>query len=325
MEREIALIVDENAATGVRTSWCGNSENFCEEARSFDPTMAHSPLFEPQNLTFSLADDSMMMFAFRQTAAPCARRLASVYTRRQNVVSLRSFAAVSMQLIKDLRSQSGAPISECKKALEATSDGSIEEAMDWLRQHGAAKASAKAQGREAAEGLVGLRVAGDGSAAAIIRISSETDFASRSAAFVNLVTHAVDATLAQTNVQGIVEQDVLLSSEYNGKSVKDALDEAVVAIRENLGVSSAMRLGSDQGRFVGYVHGRVEGSPVVGTAASVVHVVGKNKSDVPDEVLKDAGKKLAMHVVAAKPQYLTPDDVPEDVIAKEKDILMQQV
>jgi elongation factor Ts len=230
-----------------------------------------------------------------------------------------------MQLIKDLRSQSGAPISECKKALEATSDGSIEEAMDWLRQHGAAKASAKAQGREAAEGLVGLRVAGDGSAAAIIRISSETDFASRSAAFVNLVTHAVDATLAQTNVQGIVEQDVLLSSEYNGKSVKDALDEAVVAIRENLGVSSAMRLGSDQGRFVGYVHGRVEGSPVVGTAASVVHVVGKNKSDVPDEVLKDAGKKLAMHVVAAKPQYLTPDDVPEDVIAKEKDILMQQV
>jgi elongation factor Ts len=230
-----------------------------------------------------------------------------------------------MQLIKDLRSQSGAPISECKKALEATSDGSIEEAMDWLRQHGAAKASAKAQGREAAEGLVGLKVAGDGSAAAIIRISSETDFASRSAAFVNLVTHAVDATLAQTNVQGIVEQDVLLSSEYNGKSVKDALDEAVVAIRENLGVSSAMRLGSDQGRFVGYVHGRVEGSPVVGTAASVVHVVGKNKSDVPDEVLKDAGKKLAMHVVAAKPQYLTPDDVPEDVIAKEKDILMQQM
>jgi elongation factor Ts len=230
-----------------------------------------------------------------------------------------------MQLIKDLRSQSGAPISECKKALEATSDGSIEEAMDWLRQHGAAKASAKAQGREAAEGLVGLRVAGDGSAAAIIRISSETDFASRSAAFVNLVTHAVDATLAQTNVQGIVEQDVLLSSEYNGKSVKDALDEAVVAIRENLGVSSAMRLGSDQGRFVGYVHGRVEGSPVVGTAASVVHVVGKNKSDVPDEVLKDAGKKLAMHVVAAKPQYLTPDDVPEDVVAKEKDILMQQM
>jgi elongation factor Ts len=230
-----------------------------------------------------------------------------------------------MQLIKDLRSQSGAPISECKKALEATSDGSIEEAMDWLRQHGAAKASAKAQEREAAEGLVGLKVAGDGSAAAIIRISSETDFASRSAAFVNLVTHAVDATLAQTNVQGIVEQDVLLSSEYNGKSVKDALDEAVVAIRENLGVSSAMRLGSDQGRFVGYVHGRVEGSPVVGTAASVVHVVGKNKSDVPDEVLKDAGKKLAMHVVAAKPQYLTPDDVPEDVIAKEKDILMQQM
>ena len=266
-----------------------------------------------------------MMFALLQTAAPCARRLATVHSRRQNVVSVRSFAAVSMQLIKELRSQSGAPIGECKKALEATSDGNMEEAMDWLRQHGAAKASAKAQGREAAEGLVGLRVADDGSAAAIIQISSETDFASRSAAFVNLVTHTADAALSQTNVKGNLEEEVLLSSEYNDKSVKDALDEAVVAIRENLGVSSAMRLGSDQGRFVGYVHGRVEGSPVVGTAASVVHVVGKNESDVSDEVLMDAGKKLAMHVVAAKPQYLTPNDVPADVIAKEKDILTQQV
>jgi elongation factor Ts len=229
-----------------------------------------------------------------------------------------------MQLIKDLRSQSGAPIGEVKKALEACS-GSMEAAMDWLREHGAAKASAKAQGREAAEGLVGLRISEDGLSAAIIQISSETDFASRSAAFVNLVTHTADAALSQTNVQGNVKKDILLASEHDSKSVKDALDEAVVAIRENLSVSSAMRLGSDQGRFVGYVHGRVEGSPVAGTAASVVHVVGKTGSDVAYEVLKDAGKKLAMHVVAAKPQYMTPDDVPEDVIAKEKDILIQQV
>jgi len=229
---------------------------------------------------------------------------------------------VSMQLIKDLRHQSGAPIGECKKALEA-SDDSLEKAMDWLRQHGAAKASAKAQGRDALEGLVGLRVADDGASAALIQISSETDFASRSAAFVNLVTHTADAALSQTNVDGQVQEDVLLSSEYDSKSVKDVLDEAVVAIRENLGVASAMRLGSDQGRFVGYVHGRVEGSPVAGTAAAVVHVVGKD--GVSDEALEDAGKKLAMHVVAAKPLYLTPDDVPEDVLAKEKDILTQQV
>lgn len=227
-----------------------------------------------------------------------------------------------MQLIKDLRAQSGAPIGECKKALQS-SDNDIQEAMDWLRQHGAAKASAKAQGRDASEGLVGLRVVDDGSSAALVQISSETDFASRSGAFVNLVTHAADATLSQTSViKGNVEQDVVMASEYMEKSVKDAMDEAVVAIRENLGISSAMRLASDQGgRFVGYVHGKVDGSPVAGTAAAVVHVVG----DVSEEALEDTGKKLAMHVVAAKPLYLTPDDVPEDVLNKEKEILTQQV
>jgi elongation factor Ts len=261
-----------------------------------------------------------MMFALRRTAAPCARRLA--ITKCTSHYNVRTFAAVSMQLIKDLRAQSGAPIGECKKALES-SDNNIQEAMDWLRQHGAAKASAKAQGRNASEGLVGLRVADDGSSAALVQISSETDFASRSGAFVQLVTHAADATLSQTFV-GNVEQDVLMTSKYNDKSVKDAMDEAVVAIRENLGISSAMRLASsDQGggRFVGYVHGKVDGSPVAGTAAAVVHVVG----DVSEEALENAGKKLAMHVVAAKPLYLSPDDVPEDVLNKEKEILTQQV
>ena len=265
------------------------------------------------------------MFALRRSAAPCAKWLVSrTTTPICHNVSVRSFA-VSMDLIKDLRAQSGAPISECKKALEAT-DNVVKDAMDWLRQHGAAKAVSKVQGREASEGLVGLRVADDGSSAALIQITSETDFASRSAAFVSLVTHTADATLSQTDIQGEVQEDVLLASEYDNKTVKDALDEAVVAIRENLGVSSAKRLGShNEGCFVGYVHGRVEGSPVAGTAAAVVHVVPKDGKDVRPEILEDAGKKLAMHVVAAKPLYLTPCDVPDDVLAKEKDILMHQV
>lgn len=229
-----------------------------------------------------------------------------------------------MELIKDLRSQSGAPISECKKALEASS--SLENAMDWLRQHGAAKAASKAQGRDASEGLIGLRISDDGSSAALVKISSETDFASRSAAFVSLVTHAANAALGQSNIQGTIKDETLLSSEYDSKSVKQALDEAIVAIRENLGVTNAVRLSSEErGLFVGYVHGRADGSKVAGTAAAIVHVVPKDGKEVSSDVLEDAGKKLAMHVVAAKPLYLAPDDVPADVLQKERDILTQQV
>jgi elongation factor Ts len=228
-----------------------------------------------------------------------------------------------MNLIKDLRTQTGAPISECKKALEATSS-SLEEAMDWLRQHGAAKASSKVQGREASEGMVGLKISEDGSSAALVKVSSETDFASRSAAFLGLVSHAANATL-QSSVEGKVDKEAVLSSEYDSKSVKRVLDEAVVAIRENLGVASAVRMNSTRGLFVGYVHGRADGSTVAGTAAAVVHVVPKEGENVSQEVLQEAGKKLAMHVVAAKPRYLTPEDVPDDVLQKEKDILTQQV
>jgi elongation factor Ts len=241
-----------------------------------------------------------------------------------------------MNLIKDLRTQTGAPISECKKALEATSSSSsssssssIEEAVDWLRQHGAAKASSKVKGREASEGLVGLKISDDGSSAALVKVSSETDFASRSAAFVNLVSHAADATLLQCTVkEGKVDEETVLSSEYDSKSVQQALDEAVVAIRENLGLASAVRMNSTtttNGLLVGYVHGRADGSTVAGTAAAVVHVIPKKGVTVSQERLQEAGKKLAMHVVAAKPLYLTPDDIPDDVLQKENDILTQQV
>jgi elongation factor Ts len=256
--------------------------------------------------------DKAMMFALRRSALPCVR---------VSKTHARSFA-VSTNLIKDLRAQSGAPISECKKALEATS--SLHDAMDWLRQHGAAKASSKVQGREAFEGLVGLRISEDGSSAALVKVSSETDFASRSATFVALVTHTADATL-HCNFEGEVDGDAILSTEYDSKSVKQVLDEAIVAIRENLGIASALRMGSTNGRLVGYVHGRADGSVVAGTAAAVVHVVSKQGEVVSDQVLEETGKKLAMHVVAAKPLYLTPYDVPDDVLQKEKDILTTQV
>lgn len=231
----------------------------------------------------------------------------------------RGLADFSMAQLKELRSLSGAPIVECKKALTEVK-GSIDDAMDWLRKHGAAKAATKVQGREAEEGLVAATVSEDGKSAVLIKISSETDFAGKSPAFVEFVTHAADSTLVGDKT-GSLDSETVLSLESNSKSVQVALEEAIVAIRENLGISTALKLTSDEGMFVSYVHGRVDGSNA-GSAAAVVELVGDT---VDPDVVQEAGKKLAMHIVAAKPSYLNRESVPTDVIEREKEVLQSQI
>lgn len=193
--------------------------------------------------------------------------------------------------------------------------------VDWLREHGVAKASSKLKGREAAEGLIGVKIAEDGASASLVKVSSETDFASRSPAFVSLVSTAVDAALGSNggDAAGVLDTATL------GPSVKEALDEAILAIRENMSVSRAMKFASLEGKYVGYIHGRIDGSEVAGTSAAIVHVAPNSDKEVPGDVMEQVGKKLAMHVVAAKPLYLSPEDVPEEEVEKERTILMQQV
>jgi elongation factor Ts len=231
----------------------------------------------------------------------------------------RRFASFSMESLKDLRVQSGAPIVECKKALQAAGDD-LDAAMDWLREHGAAKASTKVQGRETTEGLVSMKVSDDGKSAALVKIASETDFAGRSTKFVDLMLNVVDA-IFQSSEDGNLDNDTLLQATLGGKVVKDFVDEAIVAIRENLSVTNAVKLRSKDGILVGYIHNRVDGSDA-GTAASIVELSGK---DVTVDILLTTGKKLAMHVVAARPQYLSPERVPGEVLKKEKEILLKQM
>jgi elongation factor Ts len=226
----------------------------------------------------------------------------------------RSFAGVAMAQLKDLRARSGAPINECKKALEQT-DGDLDTAMDWLRKHGAAKASSKLAGREAEEGLVCAIVSNK--TAAIVQVNSETDFAGRSQSFSELVEHIAKATLQATEA-GAIQDDVLMKIEVDGKSVQSAMEEAIVSIRENLQIASAIHCAADEGQWVAYVHGRVTDN--TGSSAAVVHVKGAS-----DDVLLEVGKKLAMHVVAARPLYLNVESVPEAAIEKEKDILREQM
>ena len=210
---------------------------------------------------------------------------------------------------------------DCKKALGETS-GNVDEAMDWLRQHGAAKAAQKVSGRDAEEGLVACMVSADGKSAAIVKVSSETDFAGKSQAFVDFVHHVATATIG-SNETGSLDSEHVLALQSSSKSVKTALEEAIVAIRENLGIASAIKWTSDDGMLVSYVHGKVSEGSAAGSSAAMVELVGS--ASVSPEVIREAGRKVAMHIVASKPTYLNVEDIPEEILAKERAILQSQV
>lgn len=258
-------------------------------------------------------------------SVPVERYDASV-TKRGFVSSTIIAASSSMMSqLKELRSISGAPIVDCKKAL-IEMEGDMENALDWLRQHGTAKASKKLGDREAEEGLVACAVSENGKSASIVKVSSETDFAGKSDTFVRLACHVASATL-NSNSSGVLEpqSSSVLGLEYESKSVQAALDDAIVAIRENLGVSAAIKLTTkDDGLLVAYVHGKVDPSSNAGLAAAVVEISGDRITTNP-EAANEIGRKLAMHIVAAKPMYLDISCVPKDILEKEKEILKSQV
>ena len=180
--------------------------------------------------------------------------------------------------------------------------------------------SSKLAGRDASEGLVGISMNEDCNIASIVRVSSETDFASRSPDFSDLVETVANASVEMGNNLSV--------EELKGhEGVQAALEGAIISIRENLQVSSASTITASKPNSViaGYVHGKVFNEKSVGTAAAIVELAPIDNTEKTKEDVIEIGKKLAMHIVAAKPEYLKSDDVPDDVIQKEKEILLEQM
>ena len=283
---------------------------------------------------------------------------------RQSFSSSTSKSKPSLaQLVKTLREQTGAPMVECKKALSSTSEDvnieveeHLEKAIQWLRKHGSAKVSnkMKAGGREAMEGLVGLIVdsnedddSSGNDVATMIKIGSETDFASRSDVFAKLVEDLAFAALkiektdsnsnessfmVDVNDESSFWNTSIESNETSEKTVKHAMEEAILSIRENLQLKEVLCMkpsvdGNAKIVLAGYVHGKTTHSQHAGTAAALVELAIKNNSDtvLTKSQAQDIGKKLAMHIVAAKPSYLSPDRVPVDILEKEKEVITEQV
>jgi len=208
--------------------------------------------------------------------------------------------AVTAALVKELRERTGAGMMECKKALVET-DGDIEAAIEHLRKSGLAQADKKAS-RVAAEGKIALAESTDGKQAVMVEINCETDFVAKDANF-GAFTDAVAANALNANPPDV---DALMQTEINGDSVEVARQALVSKIGENIQVRRFVRA-ETEGVIGAYVHG--------GKIGVLVNLSGG------DETL---ARDLAMHVAALNPEFVSEDDVPADVIQREKSILIAQ-
>ncbi len=209
--------------------------------------------------------------------------------------------AITAALVKELRERTGAGMMECKKALVET-DGDMELAIENMRKSGAAKADKKS-GRTAADGKVVIALSDDAKEAAIVEVNCETDFVAKDDSFVTFCNDVAQAALA--NKPADVEE---LSATVlaDGSTVEEARANLVAKIGENMKVRRVQLLSSDE-PMASYMHGVKIGV--------VVALKGG------DEAL---GKDIAMHVAATNPMCIAEGDVPEETLAKEKEILVAQ-
>jgi len=213
---------------------------------------------------------------------------------------------ITAQLVSQLRERTGAGMMDCKKALTQT-EGDIEKAIEYLREKGIAKAAKKAD-RIAAEGLISAVLSEDKKVGVMVEVNSETDFVAKNDEFKEFVKNvcAQIMTKKPSNVEDLLEQNFVLDES---KKVKDVLTEKIANIGENITVRRFEIVETVDGTLANYVHG--EGKIGV--------LVELNKSG-NEEIAKD----VAMHVAAAKPEFLNRTTVPSDVIEKETEILKAQ-
>lgn len=217
-------------------------------------------------------------------------------------------AEIKASMVKDLREKTGVGMMDAKKAL-VENDGDIEQAIDWLRTKGLAKAEKKS-GRTAAEGLVAIVT--EGAVGAAVEINAETDFVSRNEEFQSFVRNvAAQATAVDT-------VEALAAADLNGKPVSENLTGLIATIGENMALRRMTKLSVSEGAVVGYVHGALaDGLGKIGVLVAL-------ESSAPADVLQAVGKQVAMHVAAANPQFLDKSSVSEDVLERERSVLKEQ-
>lgn len=204
---------------------------------------------------------------------------------------------MSAALVKELRERTGLGLLECKKAL-GEAGGDVDAAIEALRKSSGMKAAKKA-GRTAADGVVAIQTAADGGFGAMIEINSETDFVARDENFLTFV-HSVLAKAFEQRIS-----DVTMLAEGETEEARQAL---VQKIGENISVRRVATHEADAGVIGGYVHGNNRIAVLVSLKAG------------SEELARD----VAMHVAAVNPQVVSPDDMPQELVAKEREIYAAQ-
>jgi len=203
-------------------------------------------------------------------------------------------AEITAVMVKALREKTGQGMMECKKALQEA-DGDLEAASDLLRKKGLVTAEKKA-GRETSEGLVGIHVADDGTAGTMVKVHCETDFCARNDVFQAMVAEVLSmADQAEPGCVGATD------------AINDSVRAALSRIGENMSYACGVKIAAP--RIGTYLHHNRKVGVLVGV-----------DGDVSDQTLTD----LCMHIAFADPMGITVDDIPEDVIEKEKKFATQQ-
>lgn len=206
------------------------------------------------------------------------------------------------QDVKSLREKTGAGMMDCKKALQET-NGDMEEAITWLREKGISKAAKKAS-RIAAEGLT--KAVEKGNKAAIIEVNSETDFVAKNEAFTSFVDNLANA-IVDSNAKTMEEANALT---IDGETVENTIISLTAKIGEKISFRRFELVEKEENQVFGiYSH-------MGGKITTLVVLDGSNS-----EVAKD----VAMHTAAMRPTYLNSDEVPSDVLDKEKNIMKEQL
>ena len=209
--------------------------------------------------------------------------------------------AITAATVKELRERTGAGMMDCKKALQEA-DGDIEKAIEDMRKSGMAKAAKKA-GRIAAEGLLVIKQDADSAQMVIAEINTETDFATKDDSFRGFCGQVADSILANQPA----DIDSLMECKIGDQTVEETRQQLVAKIGENTSVRRFSLIDSAQGTIASYLHGT--------RIAVVVELEGG------DEAL---AKDIAMHVAASNPVCIAEEDVPQEILAKEKEILIAQ-
>ena len=214
-------------------------------------------------------------------------------------------ANITAKMVADLRAQTGAGMMDCKKALDETG-GNLEEAVDYLRKKGLS-AAAKKSGRVAAEGMIAAT--GEGNRGVIVEVNAETDFVAKNEKFQQFAAGVAQAILDS----GAADVEALKEAPFpgTGRNVAEELTHQIATIGENMNIRRFARFEIPSGVVASYIH--------AGGKIGVLVEFETSKAD--DERVSSLARQLAMHVAAVNPQYLQREEVPADVVDREKDIM----